>query len=68
MLVTLLLDILRTREKIFSSITDKDVKFQMSHSAKSMCTMKHEKLCIALNSSDVVFQITSSNVNALQMF
>ena len=51
-----------------SSITDKDVKFQMSHSAKAMCTIKHEKLCNALNSSDVIFQITSSKVNALQMF
>ena len=53
---------------MLSSIIDKDVKFQMSHSAKAMCTIKHEKLCNALNSSDVIFQITSSKVNALQMF
>ena len=39
----------------------------MSHSAKAMCTVKPEKLCNALNSSDVISQMTLGEANALQM-
>ena len=49
-------------------MTDKDVKFQVSHNAKAMCTKKREKLCNSFTSSDVIFQMTPGEANTLRLF
>ena len=46
-------------------MTDKDVKFQVSHNAKAMCT---KKLCNSFISSDVILQMTPGEANTLRLF